>query len=174
VSCLYLSENNDFVHVHTQISHDKCIYTHAHAYTRVCTTSEACKSSALQCAELYTITVCRCIRVPLHVLCASHTAVNLSQLTIVYAVTVLLLQQTVYVWICYSLQGGGWFGFQSDLMPVLNNTKFIDNESSCCYASGYGYNLLNNNATTTCQDTDTGDTYTIHALCMHYCHYYNC
>eukprot|EP00953_Heterococcus_sp_UTEX-ZZ885_P008097 4861-Heterococcus_DN1.PRE.2 len=41
-------------------------------------------------------------------------------------------------------------------MPVLNNTKFIDNESSCCYASGYGYNLLNNNnATTTCQDTDT-------------------
>jgi hypothetical protein len=53
------------------------------------------------------------------------------------------------------LIGGGWFGFQDDQMPVLSNTTFIDNESSCCYASGYGYKLLSN-ATTTCQDTDTG------------------
>jgi hypothetical protein len=76
----------------------------------------------------------------------------------VLAASVLLL-----VWFCYSVKGGGWFGVQSDLLPVLNNTKFIDNESSCCYASGYGYNLLSN-ATTTCQDTDAGDTYTLHAL----------
>jgi hypothetical protein len=58
------------------------------------------------------------------------------------------------------LTGGGWFGFESKQNLTLNNTEFIDNESSCCYAKGYGYNLLSN-ATTTCQDTDTGDTHTI-------------
>jgi hypothetical protein len=71
----------------------------------------------------------------------------------------------------FNVTGGGWFGFQSKQGLILNNASFIDSKSSCCYAAGYGYNLLSN-ATTTCQDTDTGDTYTMHTLIhAQYYHY---
>jgi hypothetical protein len=57
-----------------------------------------------------------------------------------------------------SVTGGGWFGFGKDQYLRMNATLISDNSAACCYASGYGSQLLaSNNTTLTCADTDSGE-----------------
>jgi hypothetical protein len=61
--------------------------------------------------------------------------------------------------------GSAWFGFGTTpgVTAVTQNSSFVNGRSSCCYASGYGYNVENtvsgtasDNSYRTCADTDSG------------------
>jgi hypothetical protein len=52
--------------------------------------------------------------------------------------------------------GGAWFGFGTDSDLALETTLITNNRAACCFASGYGAQLLSN-ATLTCADTDSGE-----------------